>query len=66
MLIECECQIEVQFIKYKVESAVDEAMKMYLLKMKTKLEALIDKQNVSKRVVSFCINVRVKFSSKCM
>lgn len=45
--MDCEFQIEIQFNKHRVEHAVDEPLTIYLLKLKTKLDAVYqnDKDN---------------------
>ena len=42
-LVDCEFQIEIQFNKYRVECPVDETLRIYLSKLKGKLDAVIEK-----------------------
>ena len=42
-LVDCEFQIEIQFNKHKVECPVDETLRIYLSKLRAKLDAVIEK-----------------------
>ena len=59
-LVDCEFQIEIQFNKHKVEQPVDETMKIYLSKLKTKLDKITD--NDSKTNTVFVHNYNIIYA----
>ena len=53
--MDCEFQIEIQFNKYVVEHPIDETLKIYLSKLKGKLETIKDNDGDNEMV--FIINL---------
>ena len=53
-LVDCEFQIEIQFNKHKVECPVDETLRIYLSKLRAKLDAVIEKDK-DNEVVRSCL-----------
>ena len=43
--MDSEFQIEIQFNKHRVECPIDETLRTYLSKLKTKLDAIIEKDS---------------------
>ena len=50
--MDCEFQIEIQFNKHRVECPIDETLRTYLSKLKTKLDAIIEKDSDNVMVFS--------------
>jgi hypothetical protein len=53
--VDCEFQIEIQFNKHRVERPIDEPLRIYLSKLKTRLIDAINKQDNDNEMVFYLI-----------